>query len=168
MDHKDALKCPRDGADMVTVVLGEAGPADGVVEVDRCPTCGCVWFDALELDRVLAITGGAKTVDAGNAASGVGRHGATGSGHAGVAGAGGGGVGSGASSARGSSSGPRRLKCPVDHSDLIAMSDLKQPHVRTDACTVCGGILCDPGEVRDLAEFSVKEWWKLVMQRVRN
>jgi hypothetical protein len=97
-----------------------------------------MWFDALELDRVLAIKGGTKTLD----------------------------LKSGGGTAVKPNEG--RPQCPVDHSDLIDMSDLKQPHVRTDACTVCGGVLLDAGELNDLADFSLGERWKLVMHRAKH
>jgi Zn-finger nucleic acid-binding protein len=131
MEEARAIKCPRDGRSMERVSVGG-------VEVDRCGGCGAMWFDALELDRVLAIKGGAKTLDLKNAG------------------------GTAMQIHEG------RPQCPVDHSTLIDMSDLKQPHVRTDACTVCGGVLLDAGELSDLAEFSLGERWKLVMHQAKH
>jgi uncharacterized protein len=53
-DTAGAIGCPKCGARMSTADAG------GVV-IDRCPTCGGIWFDALELDKVLA-SGAAKSV----------------------------------------------------------------------------------------------------------
>ncbi len=110
----------------------------GPVEVDRCEGCGCLWFDALELDAVLATKGGAKSLDL--------RH----------------------EGGRAMPIHEGRPQCPVDHSTLIDMSDLKQPHVRTDACTVCGGVLLDAGELTDLAQFSLRERLEYWVHRARH
>lgn len=40
-----ALRCPRDGGEMVAVMMDE-------VQVDRCPTCGGLWLDAGELEQL--------------------------------------------------------------------------------------------------------------------
>lgn len=39
------MKCPRDGAELATVRIGD-------VEVDKCHHCDGLWFDQGELDRV--------------------------------------------------------------------------------------------------------------------
>lgn len=113
------------------------GGGGEVVEVDRCGVCGAMWFDALELDRVLATKGGARGVDLG--------HG----------------------SGRAMPIHEGRPQCPVDHSTLIEMTDIRQGHVRMDGCTVCGGVLLDAGELKDLATFSLKERWAQVVQRAK-
>lgn len=40
-----ALRCPRDGGEMVAVMM------DGV-QIDRCPACGGLWLDAGELEQL--------------------------------------------------------------------------------------------------------------------
>ncbi len=113
--------------------------AAGGINIDRCDSCGSMWFDALELDRVLATREGIKSIDL--AATG---------GHSAPA------------------PSAARLKCPVDHSDLIDMSDIRQAHVKTHGCTVCGGVLLDPGELRDLTAFSLKERLAYLVHRIRH
>lgn len=134
MSHR-TLSCPRDGKVMDRVSV--KGSPDEAIEIDRCSVCGSMWFDALELDRVLATKSGSKSIDLGH----------------------GGG--------RAMPFHEGRPQCPVDHSTLIEMSDLKQGHVRMDACTVCGGILLDPGELADLASFTLKERLAEIIHRIR-
>jgi hypothetical protein len=50
--------------------------------------------------------------------------------------------------------------CPRDGSPLIVMFDEQQRHVEELGCTVCGGILLDAGELKDLSEFTLKEKFK--------
>ncbi len=40
------MKCPKCGADLVTEQYHE-------IDVDRCPECGGVWFDAGEVEGIL-------------------------------------------------------------------------------------------------------------------
>lgn len=40
-----ALRCPRDGSEMVAVMMDE-------VQVDRCSECGGLWLDAGELEQL--------------------------------------------------------------------------------------------------------------------
>ncbi len=49
------------------------------------------------------------------------------------------------------------LNCPRDGQALIHMTALRQPHIRYESCTVCGGAFLDAGELRDLAHLSLKE-----------
>lgn len=99
----------------------------GGITVDRCATCGSLWLDALELPRVLAEPGAVEELDIGP----ISRR----SGNAALGG----------------------LLCPRDKSTLIEMVDKDQPHVKTNACTVCGGVLLDAGELDDLSHFSLRE-----------
>jgi Zn-finger nucleic acid-binding protein len=59
------------------------------------------------------------------------------------------------------------LHCPRDRSPLINIVDLKQEHIEQNACTVCGGILLDAGELRDLSEFTLSERVKAVFAKFR-
>lgn len=44
------MKCPRDGAELATVRIGD-------VELDKCHHCDGLWFDQGELDRVRKLDG---------------------------------------------------------------------------------------------------------------
>lgn len=102
------------------------------VEVDRCVKCGGLWLDQGELDGLMKSKGGIKQVmeglDSGPAAEpNAKRHVISG------------------------------VKCPRDTSRLITMVDLKQTHIQYEACTVCGGVFMDCGELKDLTQFTLRE-----------
>lgn len=102
------------------------------VEVDRCHKCGGVWLDQGELDALMKSKGGLRQVIAGldsgpSAEPTAKRH---------VLG---------------------QCQCPRDSSRLITMVDLKQPHIAYEACTVCGGVFMDCGELKDLSELTLRE-----------
>jgi len=105
--------------------------AKGVV-VDRCVKCGGLWLDQGELDGLMKSKGGVKQVIAG--------------------------LDSGAAT---EPTAKRHVlsnvRCPRDTSRLIQMVDLKQTHIQYEACTVCGGIFMDSGELRDLSQFTLRE-----------
>ncbi len=133
-DEQDPrLRCPKDSMYMEKVAA--AG-----MEIDRCAGCGAMWFDALELDKVLE-SGQArnyvKQLDIG----------ATGR-HTGVRALG-------------------ALVCPRCRSPLIRLVDIKQEHVEEMACTVCGGILLDAGELKDLSEFTLGEKVRHMLSRLK-
>ena len=97
------------------------------VEVDHCAACGAVWFDADELERVLAVDGGAMRIDCG-----------------------------------GDEGLPRgflvgAMVCPRDRRPLITQADPEQDHIHFEACTGCGGVLLDAGELSDLSERTMRE-----------
>jgi Zn-finger nucleic acid-binding protein len=102
-----------------------AGEGALKVNVDKCTACGAFWFDATELQRVLHNKDAARTLDP---TTGHYRH-------------------------KGRPE-PKDACCPRDGARLIEVVDQKQPHVHMLSCTVCGGVLLDPGEVRDLAHFN--------------
>jgi len=130
-EHDPRVRCPKDSMYMEKVTVGG-------VEVDRCAGCGAMWFDSLELDKVLASKDSkafVKTLDIG---------------------------------ATGRSTGVRALGglvCPRCRSPLITLLDMKQSHVEEMGCTVCGGILLDSGELKDLSEFSLKERVSALIER---
>ncbi len=103
--------------------------------VDRCANCGAMWFDALELDKVAKHGDVVSDLDIGKQMD-VTRGGVLGTRH-----------------------------CPRDQSPLITMHDEQQRHVEELGCTVCGGILLDAGELKDLSEFTLKEKFKHWLQR---
>lgn len=127
------LRCPKDSTYMEKVMI--AG-----IEIDRCAGCGAMWFDALELDKILGSGMAkdlAKQLDIGTT---------------------------------GRPSGGRtlgELHCPRDRSMLIDVVDLTQEHVQEKACTVCGGVLLDKGELLDLSEFTIREKLKAILGKVR-
>jgi Zn-finger nucleic acid-binding protein len=103
----------------------------GSVAVDRCPTCGGVWLDAGELAGFKQ----AMLVD---------QHRAT--------------------LAQLDELGvdepidrPQPLLCPRDHTRMSVHRDPKQKHIELDACTKCGGMFFDAGELADLSEFTMGE-----------
>ena len=121
--HDPRLRCPKDATFMEKLAVGD-------FEIDRCAGCGAMWFDALELKKILEARHASELVqklDIG---------------------------------AVGRVSGGRALGeliCPRDRSPLIEVVDPRQPHIKELACTVCGGVLLDKGELRDLSEFTLRE-----------
>src|SRR5437016_1243169 len=89
------LRCPKDAQLMEKISVGD-------FEIDRCAGCGALWFDALELDKVLAgkeATKLVKGLDIG---------------------------------VQGRKAGGRPLGgavCPRDKARLIKIVDQKQPHI---------------------------------------
>ena len=45
--------------------------------------------------------------------------------------------------------------------------DLKQEHVEEKTCTVCGCILLDAGELRDLSEFTLREKLGSILSKLK-
>ncbi|MCK7594400.1 zf-TFIIB domain-containing protein [Pseudomarimonas salicorniae] len=62
-----------------------------------------------------------------------------------------------------------RISCPKcsDGQPMIRMVDPAQPHIWFESCTVCYGKFFDAGEYRDLAEFTVADWFKRLRARPR-
>jgi uncharacterized protein len=108
----------------------------GEVDIDRCQSCQGVWLDALEKEKLLRRPKDARAADAGAAT-------------------------------------PRRkqeprggavMTCPRDHSRMIRMVDNDQPHIGYEACTICGGMFFDAGELKDLSEVTIGEWVRSVVR----
>lgn len=132
-ENDPRLRCPKDSTYMEKVTVGG-------IEIDRCAGCGALWFDALELDKVLS---GAHAKDMVQVLD----------------------IGS-----KGRVSGGRALGgvvCPRDRSPLITVVDPKQSHIEESACTVCGGVLLDAGELKDLSEFTLGERVKGLFARLK-
>lgn len=109
----------------------------GSVAVDRCPTCGGVWLDAGELAGFKH----AMLVE---------QHRAT--------------------LAQLDELGidepvdrPQPLLCPRDHTRMSVHRDPKQKHIELDACTKCGGMFFDAGELADLSELTMGERLKSLL-----
>lgn len=103
------------------------------ITIDRCTSCGGLWLDALEKDRILANKGAAKKLDPARATR--------------------------ATDVAGSVPAPQKKPtlCPRDTSTLIRMVDHKQPHIHYESCKVCGGAFFHAGDLRDLGSFSLLE-----------
>ena len=61
----------------------------------------------------------------------------------------------------------RRVTCPSCSSQLIAMVDKDQPHIRFEACTSCYGVFFDAGEFKDYKEHNVLDFFKDLFTRAR-
>ncbi len=53
------------------------------------------------------------------------------------------------------------IPCPVcPNTTMIRMVDAQQPHIWFESCPVCFGRFFDAGEFRDLAEYSLGDFFK--------
>jgi Zn-finger nucleic acid-binding protein len=105
--------------------------------LDRCLTCGAIWFDAKELQRVegcehrAAILGSSPDTDR---------------------------------APRITIAKTKRMRCPRDGATLTLQQHWDQPHVDLDACPTCYGVLLECGELTDLATHTwrerVRAWWR--------
>jgi len=50
-----------------------------------------------------------------------------------------------------------KRQCPVCHTQMIEMTDHRQPHLKFESCTVCYGAFFDAGEFRDFKEVTLVE-----------
>lgn len=103
--------------------------------IDRCPTCGGIWLDRHEIARIIDRTPSGSTLDAGPVRGARRRHSID------------------------------RPHCPRDRSPLIEMIDKNRPHVVVDACTVCGGVYLDAGELKDLSVYTLGERLRHVLPK---
>ncbi len=97
------------------------------VFLDRCRSCDGMWLDVQEKERLLKSPDAVRAADRGERPD------------------------------HDEKDDLRSLVCPRDGSTMIAMRDAEQRHVRYEACTVCGGIFLDAGELRDLADVTLLE-----------
>ena len=58
-----------------------------------------------------------------------------------------------------------RIDCPVCHTQMIRMVDVKQPHIWYESCPVCFGVFYDAGEFRDHKEHHVLGFFKDLFNR---
>ncbi|MEL6329828.1 MAG: zf-TFIIB domain-containing protein [Planctomycetota bacterium] len=116
--------CPKDNT------LMERLDADGIA-VDRCPSCGGIWFDLGELRALMnradddligeldrtdrRVPASAHTEDRSN------------------------------------------WVCPRDGQRLTSLRDPQQPHLEYELCTHCGGVFFDSGELKDLSRVTLLE-----------
>jgi Zn-finger nucleic acid-binding protein len=126
-------RCPKDGTLMERVPIGK------LFIVDRCASCGAMWFDRLELERVLADKNAVKGLDVGP-------------------------LGERPHDTRLAEALGGKV-CPRDNSHLIPFTHKDQPHIHLLACTVCGGLLLDADELLDLGEFTIREKMRALLNR---
>jgi len=117
--------------------LMERVPIAGI-EADRCAACGAVWLDAMELERILAEDGAPAKLDIGP---------------------------SGKDLPKGHRIG--RKVCPRDRREMLSISDPEQPHIITEFCLTCGGILFDAGELLDLSRLTLRERVRNLVRRLK-
>jgi Zn-finger nucleic acid-binding protein len=105
--------------------------------LDRCLSCGSIWFDATELQRVEGCEHRARVLGSGGGA---------------------------AVPKRITIATPKTLRCPRDGTPLVVQQHWDQPHVDLDACPTCHGVLLECGELTDLATHTwrerVRAWWR--------
>ncbi len=116
------LRCPKDASPMQRVDIGG-------FTIDLCTSCGAMWFDVGEVERVLKMKYKAATdIDKGTAG------------------------------AEAHPLAPARtLLCPRDGEKLRPRIFPDQSHITVDECRFCHGMLMDAGELKDAADFTIAE-----------
>lgn len=123
------IPCPRCGMKTEHFLIEDFG-------VDRCLSCGAIWFDATELQRVEGCEHKARVLgsSADNKAS-----------------------------VRHMLRLPDPMRCPRDATPLVLRKHWDQPDVDLDQCPTCHGMLLECGELTDLATSTwqerVRAWW---------
>jgi len=121
------MNCPRCLEPMTLLTFRE-------VQVDRCPQCGGLFFDATELHRLLALRG-AEFLDAGALTTG----------HE---------LGEGPAIYC-----PRCLE--QDHrTRMVTLADADQPGARYDQCPGCGGSFFEAGRFQALQHHTIAEFFR--------
>lgn len=121
------MQCPKCGGTLEPVVQEN-------IEVDRCSSCGGLWFDMLEVDRLRKQKSPAA-IDTGDPA--VGRQ----------------------------HNEQAKVECPRCHTLMIRMVDLDQHHIWYESCPVCYGKWFDAGEVTDLSQETVMDFFRDLLAR---
>lgn len=103
------------------------------ITIDKCPGCKGLWLDAMEKEHLMKYPETAKTID----------HEPTFEGP--------------------DYNADRNIKCPRDHSHMLATTDPDQRHIKYETCTVCGGVYLDAGELADLSELTLVEKLKGIL-----
>ena len=114
------MQCPKCLDTMSKVTVAD-------ITVQRCNTCGGLWFDFTELERVKAIPHSEKVLDTGDPSLGK------------------------------SMNQAKNIECPRCHSRLIRMVAPQQAHVHYDSCKVCHGNFFDAGEFTDYKYLTLVE-----------
>lgn len=103
------INCPKCNSKLKTINYEN-------VEVDRCPNCGGIWFDATEAEELKHIKGSEK-LDAINPAVGYQYKRMI-----------------------------KQINCPRCHAKMHKILDIDQYSIWYEQCTKCGGIWLDAGE----------------------
>ncbi|MEM6258717.1 MAG: zf-TFIIB domain-containing protein [Planctomycetota bacterium] len=115
------MQCPKCKAEMTAIDI------DGT-EVDRCETCGGMWFDLGEKEALKASDHeDAGRFDIGSPAIGE-RHNAI-----------------------------RDYDCPRCGAQMIKLAHHEQRHIEYERCATCGGAFLDAGEFDDLRDLTPNE-----------
>jgi Zn-finger nucleic acid-binding protein len=123
------LHCPKDGAEMEKV------NANGIT-LDRCVSCGAMWFDANELERLRKDARSADKLDVGRTSSGA--------------------KAAPAAGAR-ATRGTKTQCCPRCEEVMVEHEYPDQSHIMIMTCKRCGGHLLDAGEFVDVTKYSLAE-----------
>ena len=125
---RDTVTCPADHGLMEPIRIAGC-------EVNHCLTCGGMWFDRTELERILAAPAAARALDIGPIV----KH------------------------RRQDLKPAKHRTCPRDRTTLTTHHHHPQEHVIIDECAACRGIFLDAGELRDLADHTLHERVKSVL-----
>jgi len=105
------------------------------IVVDRCPTCGGLWLDVNEMERLLERPQAARQVDSGPRESARIMNKVT------------------------------HVHCPRDGAAMSHRLDAAQRHIGYECCGACGGVFLDAGELHGLSETTLLERLKHLLGR---
>ncbi len=125
-----SLTCPKCSGALAEVKYTE-------VTVDRCDGCGGIWFDAMEMERLLE-TQGSQAIDSGDKSVG-----------------------------RKMDSVDVIPCPRGHVPKMVRMVDHEQTHVWYERCPVCSGTWLDAGEFTDLKHDTIVDWFRDVFKRER-
>ncbi len=117
------MACPKCNSTMEKVSFQD-------VEVDRCKSCGGLWFDILEHEDLKKLRGADRAVDTGDPQKGE------------------------------EMDRIRRVDCPKCHTSMLNIHVPDQPHIVYEQCTICDGVFMDAGEFRDFSHLTIAEFIK--------
>lgn len=60
-----------------------------------------------------------------------------------------------------------KIDCPVCHTQMTRMVDLKQSHIWYEKCPVCYGVFLDAGEFKDYKKETVLDFFKGLVAQER-
>jgi Zn-finger nucleic acid-binding protein len=115
------LHCPKDGTLMDKVRVER-------ITIDRCATCGAIWFDMNELQTLVK-----ANKDALRAAD------------------------VGPTERADKAMRTKNLACPRDGAKLVEQAFPDQSHIMVMKCGACRGMLLDAGEAKDVVSYTLLE-----------
>ncbi len=122
------MDCPKCQANMEPASFKD-------VEVDRCTSCGGIWFDLLEHEDLKKLKGAEKVIDTGNAEKGT------------------------------EMDKVRGIDCPKCHTGMISIHVPDQPHIVYEQCTICYGTFMDAGEFTDFAHLTIADFFRDLLDK---